>query len=260
MRVITIGRSSQNEIRILDPKVSRHHLQIIQNDDGTYIINDLGSTNGTFVNGTKISGENALGPDDVVRIGNTVLPWKSYFNSAPERVEPPAEVRESADKEIGSAIPTPEINDKSQDARSTDYHDLIKILLWFILVISALALAYNLLSLTDAASSKRFISKFLSRLGLFLTIICNITSIVSAFLIYKPKQLFGAKLFLYALGLGVVANLLGGGSLLPALLGALVEGGLLYGFLFIKNRQGYTGWEVLNPDFYRSMRKFLGIK
>lgn len=260
MRVITIGRSSQNEIRILDPKVSRHHLQIIQKDDGTYYINDLGSTNGTFVNGTKISGENTLGPDDVVRIGNTVLPWKSYFNSTPEREEPHAEARESADKEIGSAIPTPEINDKSQDARGTEYHDLIKVLLWFILVISALALAYNLLDLVGASSSKRFISKFLSRLGLLLTIICNIANIVSAYLIYKPKQLFGAKLFLYALGLGIVASLLGGGSLITALFTALVEGGLLYGFLFIKNRQGYTGWEVLNPDFYRSMRKFLGIK
>ena len=66
MKVITIGRSSQNEVVLLDPNVSRHHCQIILHDDGHYSIADFGSTNGTFVNGRRIQGETVLNPGDVV--------------------------------------------------------------------------------------------------------------------------------------------------------------------------------------------------
>ena len=40
---------------------------------------DFGSTNGTFVNGLRISGQVTLNPNDTVRIGGTNLPWQSYF-------------------------------------------------------------------------------------------------------------------------------------------------------------------------------------
>jgi len=78
MKVITIGRDHDNDIVISDSKVSRHHLQII-NDDGGFRIVDFDSTNGTFVNDRKISGETSLFANDVVRIGNTILPWQTYF-------------------------------------------------------------------------------------------------------------------------------------------------------------------------------------
>ena len=79
MRVITIGRSSENDISINDPNVSRHHCQIIQHDDGHFTIADLGSANGTFVNGKRIYGNATLFPNDMLLIGNTTLPWQSYF-------------------------------------------------------------------------------------------------------------------------------------------------------------------------------------
>lgn len=78
MKVITIGRDSDNDIIVNDSKVSRHHLQLI-NEAGTYRIVDFNTTNGTFVNDKKISGETVLHVNDTVRIGNTVLPWQSYF-------------------------------------------------------------------------------------------------------------------------------------------------------------------------------------
>ncbi|MDR1810326.1 MAG: FHA domain-containing protein [Prevotella sp.] len=78
MKLITIGRDTDNSIVINDSKVSRHHLQIICEGDNFRIV-DLGSTNGTFVNDCKITGETRLYPNDTVRIGNTVLPWQSYF-------------------------------------------------------------------------------------------------------------------------------------------------------------------------------------
>jgi pSer/pThr/pTyr-binding forkhead associated (FHA) protein len=79
MRVITIGRGSANDVSINDGLVSRHHLQIIQDDNGNFRIADFGSKNGTFVNGRQISGEIALSRSDVVRIGNTTLAWKDHF-------------------------------------------------------------------------------------------------------------------------------------------------------------------------------------
>lgn len=79
MKVITIGRSTQNDVVINDPYVGRNHLQIIQKDDGTFYVADFGSKNGTYINGRKVHGEALLSPNDVVRIGNTTLPWRSYF-------------------------------------------------------------------------------------------------------------------------------------------------------------------------------------
>jgi len=79
MRVITIGRSVENDVVIQDPYATRHHLQIIQHDDGHFSLADFGSTNGTFINGQKIRGEVDLYENDVVRIGNTTIPWRLYF-------------------------------------------------------------------------------------------------------------------------------------------------------------------------------------
>lgn len=81
MKVITIGRGDDNDVMISDITASRHHLQIIEHDDGHYTLSDFGSTNGTFVNGEKISGEIVLDSNDIVRVGNTTIPWRDYFPS-----------------------------------------------------------------------------------------------------------------------------------------------------------------------------------
>jgi hypothetical protein len=80
MEVITIGRSPENNVVIGDPNVSRRHLQIIRDDYGNFRVKDLDSYNGVFVNGRRISGEVFLNPSDVIQIGNTVIPWISYFS------------------------------------------------------------------------------------------------------------------------------------------------------------------------------------
>ena len=82
MKVITIGRSiERNDVVVNDEKVSRNHLQLIVDDQGDFSVVDLNSTNGTFVNGHRITGETKLKVTDELRIGNTVLPWQSYFGS-----------------------------------------------------------------------------------------------------------------------------------------------------------------------------------
>lgn len=79
MIIITIGRETSNDIVIPDSFVGRHHLQLIKDEAGAYFVRDLDSTNGTFVNGQRIYGEVAVDEQDVIRIGNTTLPWISYF-------------------------------------------------------------------------------------------------------------------------------------------------------------------------------------
>ncbi|GHT52025.1 hypothetical protein AGMMS49982_11180 [Bacteroidia bacterium] len=81
MKLITIGRDLDNDIIIHDTKVSRRHLQIIQTGADSFRIVDCHSTNGTFVNERKIAGEASLSPSDTVRIGNTILPWQTYFHA-----------------------------------------------------------------------------------------------------------------------------------------------------------------------------------
>lgn len=82
MKIIKIGRSSSNDVNVNDPMVSRTHCQIIQDDDGNYRLIDTNSKNGTFINGTKRHGEVRLSTSDIVRIGNTTLPWQTYFKNA----------------------------------------------------------------------------------------------------------------------------------------------------------------------------------
>ncbi len=88
MKVITFGRSSENDVVVHDSTVSRHHLQIIQDDNGGFRLADFGSKNGTYVNNRKVSGEIPLHSSDIVRIGNTTLKWRKYFTS-PTPVPPP---------------------------------------------------------------------------------------------------------------------------------------------------------------------------
>ena len=79
MKVITIGRSHENDVRIDDPYVGRHHCQIVQHDNGMFTIVDMNSTNGTYVNGRRVFSEDQLQQYDNITIGHTNLPWRSYF-------------------------------------------------------------------------------------------------------------------------------------------------------------------------------------
>lgn len=81
MKIIKVGRSSKNDVVIQhDEFVSGTHCEFIQDDSGNYWVVDMNSTNGTFVNGVRRSGKSHLDKTDMVRIGNTMVPWPQYFN------------------------------------------------------------------------------------------------------------------------------------------------------------------------------------
>lgn len=69
--VITIGRDPANTIHINDAEVSRRHARL-EKRDNAYVIQDLGSTNGTFVNGVRLSGMQVLNPGDQISLGENI--------------------------------------------------------------------------------------------------------------------------------------------------------------------------------------------
>jgi len=69
---ITVGRDSNNEIVINDAEVSRRHARLTF-QGGKYVLEDLGSTNGTFVNGQRLAGPRVLKPGEVVSFGEQIV-------------------------------------------------------------------------------------------------------------------------------------------------------------------------------------------
>lgn len=81
-----IGRSDEAEIQIDDEGVSRKHAKISKLADGQIMLIDLGSTNGTFFNGTKIS-EHILKDGDKIQIGSTTILKFSYQDDVDEQFQ-----------------------------------------------------------------------------------------------------------------------------------------------------------------------------
>jgi hypothetical protein len=68
---VTIGRDLSNEIVINDSEASRRHARIFM-QGGNYIIEDLGSTNGTSVNGQRLMGPYVLRPGELIMLGESI--------------------------------------------------------------------------------------------------------------------------------------------------------------------------------------------
>ncbi|MDO4718171.1 MAG: FHA domain-containing protein [Propionibacteriaceae bacterium] len=71
--VINLGRSADSTINLDDDYASTRHAQLVQEDAETWSVNDLQSTNGTFVNGVRVVTPVQIRIGDVIRIGRTQL-------------------------------------------------------------------------------------------------------------------------------------------------------------------------------------------
>jgi pSer/pThr/pTyr-binding forkhead associated (FHA) protein len=69
---LQIGRDSSCEVALSDTYASQQHARI-SHRNGSWVIEDLGSTNGTYLNQRKVTVPTALAPGDTIRIGKTVL-------------------------------------------------------------------------------------------------------------------------------------------------------------------------------------------
>lgn len=74
-RVMRIGRALENDLVVSDLQVSRHHAEFHATPDGRFEIRDLGSHNGTYVNGQPLakSGTALIGPNDTVGVGHSAF-------------------------------------------------------------------------------------------------------------------------------------------------------------------------------------------
>ena len=68
----TLGRHPDNTIQVLDRIVSKEHARVTLGPNGQYILRDVGSLNGTFVNGERVD-EHMLKSGDQVSMGSTVF-------------------------------------------------------------------------------------------------------------------------------------------------------------------------------------------
>jgi pSer/pThr/pTyr-binding forkhead associated (FHA) protein len=69
---LTIGRAAGCHVTVDDSYASQIHARVFSRD-GRFLVEDLGSTNGTYLNRQKVSGPMQIDPGDRLQIGNTVL-------------------------------------------------------------------------------------------------------------------------------------------------------------------------------------------
>lgn len=82
---LMVGRTDSNDIYLPDGTISTEHAKLIKDEDGAFIVHDLGSTNGTRINGTKIS-EKKLVSGDVVQFGSVELLFDSGDENSGEHI------------------------------------------------------------------------------------------------------------------------------------------------------------------------------
>jgi phage tail-like protein len=86
----TAGRQAGNDLVLENPQVSRKHSQFI-NTKGECEVNDLGSSNGTYVNGEKLAANapHILAPGDEIKVGPFTLQYVQIEMEVPDDSEPP---------------------------------------------------------------------------------------------------------------------------------------------------------------------------
>lgn len=114
--IANIGRAEYNDVVIADPSISTMHAKL-QHRTGVWMLADLGSTNGTFVDGELLSGEIALGPGATIRFGEISVLFEPLHEAVPVaaagtqvsgRALPAAREGEAAPAEPRSDRPRPE--------------------------------------------------------------------------------------------------------------------------------------------------------
>src|SRR5262249_19416889 len=106
---INVGRVQGNDLMLPKGNVSKHHARLLFRD-GRFIVTDLKSTNGTYVNGRKIAQATIVREGDKIYIGDFVLRLETNGAATAEPQEPTAAGEESIRtlaREAGVPLPQP---------------------------------------------------------------------------------------------------------------------------------------------------------
>ena len=105
--VNSIGRHNDCQIRIRSSQVSRRHCQLFE-EGNKLILRDLGSSNGTFVNGKRVLGQQTLKPGDVLTIGGVTLRVDQLGAAPKSAAASPAPQPAASDTAEVTALPVAE--------------------------------------------------------------------------------------------------------------------------------------------------------
>jgi pSer/pThr/pTyr-binding forkhead associated (FHA) protein len=72
-KLVDVGRDEECTFQIVDPLVSRHHLQVRAANDGAHVLLDSGSANSVMVNAVRIVAETVLKDGDEIKVGSTKI-------------------------------------------------------------------------------------------------------------------------------------------------------------------------------------------
>ncbi|MGI9609006.1 MAG: FHA domain-containing protein [Acidimicrobiia bacterium] len=70
--VSVLGRSPEADVLLDDPYASEFHMRLVAQENGL-VLHDLGSTNGTYVNGRRVTAPSSLRRGDTIQVGKTVM-------------------------------------------------------------------------------------------------------------------------------------------------------------------------------------------
>ena len=120
-QVITIGRDVKSDFVVNDAEVSRSHTRLTVHSDGC-LVEDLASTNGSFVNGQRITTGKMIRPGDVLGLGETVLMDFVFVPDAEATlIAPPTGLPEPSTPAPGSPVrPSPRMRVELSTAQSAD--------------------------------------------------------------------------------------------------------------------------------------------
>ena len=108
--VVNIGRADFNDVVIADPSVSTSHAKLQRRDD-VWVLSDLGSTNGTFVEGERVSTDTVLVSGTTIKFGEVAVLFEPLDESAPIR-------RSSGTQVLSAVLPTDEHATPSESGSS----------------------------------------------------------------------------------------------------------------------------------------------
>jgi pSer/pThr/pTyr-binding forkhead associated (FHA) protein len=137
---IAVGRSLDNQVVLEDTTVSHHHA-VFDTHNGVFLVRDMNSTNGTRVNGMRIT-ETKLSNGDQVRFGSVEVRFESDLRKSSQPM-PPKYLGVNPDDIAKGGVPPPDFVPLSMTRRkTTSGRDKLDYAIFGLAAVAALTLAY----------------------------------------------------------------------------------------------------------------------